>query len=168
MVSAAALLVGLGVGPRTGRYRTLTMLSGSMVPTYPVGSVLIDVPERPSDLRVGQVITFQVPTGDHRVESHRVFKVVSGGAYPVIQTKGDANPAPDPWTVQVQDTTVWRVRAVVPGLGRVIVGLRHPAVRKVLVLGIPALLAVLALTEIWRTPGVPARARHQGEAPARA
>ncbi|MDX6226597.1 MAG: hypothetical protein QOE64_2973, partial [Frankiales bacterium] len=40
----AAMLLGvlgflfLGVGPRTGTYRTVTMLTGSMRPTYPVGS----------------------------------------------------------------------------------------------------------------------------------
>ena len=153
MVVAAVLFVGLGIGPHTGRYRTLTMLSGSMTPAYPVGAVVIDVPESPTQLRVGQVISFQTPTGDHQVVSHRVVKVLSAGTHPVFQTKGDANPTSDPWTAQATDATIWRVRAVVPGLGWLILGLRHPLVRWMLVLGVPAVLGVLGLMEIWRSPG---------------
>ena len=167
-VLAAVLFVSLAIGPRTGWYRTLTLLSGSMRPAYSVGSVVIDVPERPSELRVGQVITYEIPVADHRVVSHRVVKVLSGGTHPTFQTKGDANPVPDPWTAQVTGPTVWRVRAVVPGLGWLILGLREPLVRRMLVLGVPAVLVVLGLVEIWREPGVKEGVRRHGEAHAQA
>ncbi|HLI56046.1 MAG TPA: signal peptidase I [Actinomycetota bacterium] len=155
LVAAVLVLAVLGIGPRTGRYRTLTVLSGSMAPGIPVGSLVIDTPERPDQIRVGQVLTYQIPVGDHRVETHRVIRVLHGGANPVFQTKGDANRTPDPWVAQVTSPTLWRVRAVVPDAGSAIIALRRPAVRAVLVWALPALLALLAVAAIWREPARP-------------
>lgn len=152
LVAAVAALVVLGIGPRTGRYRTLTVLSGSMTPGIPVGAVIVDTPERPDQLTVGQVITYQIPVGDHRVESHRVVKVLQGGSHPVFQTKGDANATADPWTAKVTGSTVWRLRAVVPYAGWVIIDLRRPVVHNVLIWVVPGLLALVWLAQIWRQP----------------
>lgn len=145
-------LVALGVGPRTGLYRTLTVLSGSMKPGIPVGSVVIDTPEKPPDIRVGQIVTYQIPVLDHHVVSHRVVKIVSGGPRPVFQTKGDANGAPDPWTAQTDGSGLWRVRAVVPWAGWAILALRKPVVQHVLVWVLPAILGLVWLLNIWRRP----------------
>lgn len=150
IVASVAVLLGLGVGPRTGRYRTLTVLTGSMQPTMPVGSVVIVVPERPSELRVGQVVTYRIPVEDHRVISHRVVRVVEGGDRPIFQTQGDANNAPDYWLAQVNGDTVWHVVGVVPGLGRMLHLLRQPAVHRVAVFVVPAALALLFLVDIWK------------------
>jgi signal peptidase len=149
---SSTLLLALGIGPRTGLYRTLTVLSGSMTPGIPVGAVVIDSPERPQDLRVGQVITYQIPVDDHRVVSHRVVKILAGGPTPVVQTKGDANASPDPWMAQLGGSVVWRVRATIPKLGLAIVALRTPAARRVFLLVIPVLLAAVWLGDIWRWP----------------
>jgi hypothetical protein len=67
-----------------------------------------------------------------------------------IQTKGDANPAPDPWTATLQGDTAYQVRAVLPKVGRVIEALRTPVVAQVLLYGAPALLAGWLLLSIWR------------------
>lgn len=149
VIAAAALLLALGIGPRTGRYRTLTVLSGSMAPGIPVGAVIVDTPERPDQIRVGQVISYQIPIADHRVESHRVIQVLPDGEHPAIRTKGDANRAPDPWTAVVTGSTVWRMRKVVPDAGWAILALRQPAVHHALVWGLPGVLAVLWLVDIW-------------------
>lgn len=150
IVASVAVLLALGVGPRTGRYRTLTVLTGSMQPTMPVGSVVVVVPERPSELRVGQVVTYGIPVEDHRVISHRVVRVVEGGDRPIFQTQGDANNAPDYWLAQVNGDTVWHVVGVVPGLGRALHLLRQRAVHRVAVLVVPAALALLFLVDIWK------------------
>jgi signal peptidase len=166
-VACFGLLVVVGIGPRTGRYGTLTVLSGSMRPTIPVGAVVAVTPERPSDLRVGQIVAYSIPAGDHHVISHRVIKIVHGGDRPVFQTKGDANSAPDPWLAQVKGGTVWQVRFAVPGLGWLIRWLRRPMVHVIGVLVFPALLALVWLVGIWRDDqAVPAHAGPAYAAPA--
>jgi signal peptidase len=143
------MLLGLAILPRLGLYRPVTVLSGSMRPTYSPGDMIIDVPEPVSAVRVGQIISYQVPTGIHQVESHRVIKILSGGAHPVVQTQGDANNWPDPWTAKLEGSTAWREVAVLPHLGSVVNALRGNTIRIAAVLVAPALLALLLLAEIW-------------------
>ena len=68
----------------------------------------------------------------------------------MFETKGDANDTADPWQVQATDTDVWRVRAVVPGLGFGIHWLRAPGVQVVGVFVLPALVALWWVVGIWR------------------
>jgi signal peptidase len=143
------MLIGLAVLPHLGLYRPVTVLSGSMRPTYSPGDMIVDVPEPVSAVRVGQIISYQVPTGIHQVESHRVVKILSGGTHPVVQTQGDANNWPDPWTAKLEGSTAWREVAVLPYLGSVVNALRGPTIGIAAVLLAPALLVALALAEIW-------------------
>src|SRR5881392_380829 len=123
---ALLALVGLGLLPRTGWYRPVTVLSGSMKPSFSPGDMVVVTPEPLGDVRVGQIISYRIPVGDHHVQSHRVVKVVRGGARPLVRTKGDANAAADPWTAELHGTTAWRVRAVLPKLGWVVFWFRSP------------------------------------------
>jgi signal peptidase I len=153
VTACGAFLVLIGIGPHVTHYQTLTVLSGSMRPGIPVGAIVVVTPESPRDLRVGQIITYQIPVDDHRVVSHRVVKVVEGAGTdsPVFQTKGDANDAPDPWMAKVTSSTVWQVRTSVPGLGRLVFWLRRPGVHTGAVRVVPAALAVLWMITIWRS-----------------
>jgi signal peptidase I len=107
---ALTLFLTLGVLPRLGLYRPVTVLSGSMRPTFSPGDMVIVTAEPVSAVRVGQVISYQVPTGIHQVETHRIVKILQGGAHPVIQTQGDANNWPDPWTAKLEGKTAWRIQ----------------------------------------------------------
>lgn len=156
-IGCIGFLVAVGIGPRTGRYATLTVLSGSMRPAIPEGAVVVVTPQRPSQIRVGQILTYAVPEGDRHIVSHRVVKVVRAGNRPVIQTQGDANNAPDPWLAEIDDDTVWRVRYAVPGAGVMINWLRQPVVRQFSVMVVPALLAIVWLVGIWRPAARPSR-----------
>ena len=164
VVLAVAVLAFFGLGPHTGLYRTETVLSGSMVPRFSPGDVVVVTPEPSTSLRVGQVITYNVPTGDHEPVSHRVVAILHGGPNPVIRTKGDANNAPDPWTARLAGPTVWRQRWVIPYAGWVIEWLRQPRAKYPLAIGLPLLLCLLWLREIWteddrdRTPEAPRHA----------
>ncbi len=149
---------GLAVGPHVFGYRTMTMLTGSMAPGINPGDVTVAVQEPTSALAVGQIISYQIPVDDHRVVSHRVVKVTRGpGGAVVVQTKGDHNPSADPWTAIITDPQVWTVRAVVPHLGTVIRTLRGPGLHIAFLYVGPALLTVLLLSEIWRSPKARAR-----------
>jgi signal peptidase I len=167
MVAAVAFLLAVGVGPRTGAYRTLTVLTGSMRPTIPPGALIVVTPSPAADVRVGQVITFQAPVEGKPVVTHRVIEVVEGGDRPVIRTQGDANEAADPWVARVEGGTVWEVRHVVPGVGRVVSELRAPAVHRALVLVVPLALAALWLVDIWRPRPLAAATPTEAAPPAR-
>jgi len=156
VLAAATAALGLGVLPRLGEYRTLTVLSSSMVPTFRPGDIVVVRPEPMRDLRVGQVIAYQVPVGARQVETHRVVKIVRGLGTdrPVIQTKGDANTGLDPWTAQLEGTTVWRLEAVIPKAGYAVNALRNRAFHIAALLVLPALLALLALRRLWASEPV--------------
>jgi signal peptidase I len=146
---ALILFLALGVLPRLGLYRPVTVLSGSMRPTFSPGDMVIDVPEPVSAVRVGQVISYQVPVGIHQVETHRIVHILQGGPHPTIQTQGDANNYHDPWTARLEGNTAWRMVAVIPHLGYVVNFLRGPALQKAAIFVAPALLALLMISEIW-------------------
>jgi signal peptidase len=151
MAAAVAAAVGLAVLPRLGLYRSLTVLSASMVPTFRPGDMVVVRPEPIRRLRVGDVITYQVPVGARQVETHRVVEIVSGRGtdHPVIRTKGDANTGVDPWLAQLNGPTVWRLTAVVPKAGYAINALRSPAFHLFSVILVPAALALVLLAWVW-------------------
>jgi signal peptidase len=148
-----ALLLFLGVGPHVLGYRTLTVLTGSMDPAYPAGSVVVVSQQPAAALHKGQVLVYEAPIDDHRVVTHRVTEVFGDGGSYVVQTKGDANGAPDPWRARIASPTVWTVRFGVPVLGSLIRLLRTPILHKVLVYGVPLLIALMWVGQIWRAPG---------------
>jgi signal peptidase len=149
LVLSLVALVVLALGPRTGRYQAMTVLTGSMRPTIPEGSIVLAVPTAAADVRSGDVITFHIPVDDRRVVTHRVVEVLEGGEQPVIRTRGDANDAPDPWTARMGPGPLWKVRAVVPSLGYGVNALRAPAIQRTCVLLLPLVLCVIWLREIW-------------------
>src|ERR1700742_1752116 len=105
-----------GVAPHFGLYETTTVLSGSMRPTFGPGDLLVLRPEPVSQVRVGQVITYAIPVGDHHIESHRVVWVRHRDGYTTVRTRGDANGADDPWSAVLRGQTAWREAAVVPSV----------------------------------------------------
>ena len=142
----------LAVGPHVLGYRTMTMLTGSMGPEIGAGDVTVVTPIAVSDVTEGMVITYHKPIEDRSLVTHRVVSVETGTDGSVqIRTKGDANPAIDPWAATLQGDTAYEVRAVIPELGHLIQALRTPVVNQVLLYGAPALLAGWLLLTIWRS-----------------
>lgn len=114
------------IGWRQG-YQLYAVRTGSMSPTYPTGSVVLDAPARGGTPRVGQVATFRTSEGP---VTHRVQQVTAAG----LKTKGDANRSADAWTVPLRN-----VRGVVVGglplAGYLLVFLQQPT-------GVPALMVL--------------------------
>lgn len=119
MVAFAALLVAVLV-PRLTGATPYVILTGSMRPHLPPGTLVVVRPAAASTIRVGDVITYQVRSGDPTVVTHRVIAQgvnTSTGAY-IFRTEGDANTAPDPgWVRPVQ--IKGRLWYAVPWLGYV-------------------------------------------------
>lgn len=152
-VAGAGTMLFLGLGPRTGAYRTLTVLSGSMRPMIEPGDVVVVRPVPTSELRVGDVVTFQAPTPDKVTVTHRIIEVVEPGASPVVRTQGDNNNTPDPWTAKLAAGTGWRFAGVVPVVGHAINVLSRPDVRQVVSRALPLALAIVwivSLIPAWR------------------
>ena len=92
LVALVVLLAVALVGVRLAGIRTFTVLSGSMEPTYHVGSLIYVKKVDPTTIRPGQVITFMLD--ENTVATHRVVEVVPDEDDPStlrFRTKGDAN-----------------------------------------------------------------------------
>jgi signal peptidase len=156
---------GLDLGQHFGGYRTYSILSGSMSPGMPVGSLVLSAPVPTSDLRVGDVLTFHPPNRGDVLITHRVWKIVPDSinlsdatSGPVLMTKGDANSEPDLWRVPVRGTAMKRV-AWVPFVGYVMQRLQDRAVRVSLVM-LPVLaFGFCLLVEVWRPRGARPRGK---------
>ncbi len=152
MLTAAALFLGLAVGPHVLGYRTLTMRTSSMAPVVEPGDVVVVKGEPVSAVQAGQLLTFEAPVPGRPVYTHRVVTVERDGGTTVVTTKGDANTAPDPWTAALDGDVAWHVVAVVPALGWVLGALHHPLVHVLGVWLLPGAICVEVLLRLWRRP----------------
>ena len=103
----AALLIFI---PAVAGATPLTVLTSSMEPHLPPGTLIVVRPTPVADIRVGSVVTYQIESGKPEVITHRVIEVrsESNGSTSFI-TKGDNNDEADPKPVipdQVKGT-VW-------------------------------------------------------------
>ena len=91
-----ALILVLVVVPRVTGSTPYTILTGSMVPQMPPGTIVVDRPEPFSSIRVGDVLTYQIASGEPAVVTHRVIAInVEADGSQTLTMKGDANPSPD-------------------------------------------------------------------------
>ena len=87
LAAAAVLLVPMLLG-----YKEMAVLSGSMEPTIPVGSLVYVKPVEATDLQVGDVCTYYLSDGETFV-THRVMSINPENQ--TLVTQGDANDSPD-------------------------------------------------------------------------
>lgn len=120
---ALVLVVGIGLAavivPRLAGATTLAVLTGSMEPAYPPGTLVVVRPTPPEEIRVGDVITFQLESGKPAVATHRVVEkgFRADGEHQFV-TQGDANPVPDAKPVREVQVR-GRLWYAIPHLGRV-------------------------------------------------
>lgn len=167
-VGALSLTLGLALGvfgvivvPSLFGGRSLTVMSGSMEPALGVGDVIINSRVSPSDVRVGDIVTFSDPEGTRKLITHRVrrLRIADGTAH--VVTKGDNTNTVERWDIPA-DGSLGRVEFRVPLLGFLVFWLHGPLGRIALIV-IPALLlAGFELWRIWR----PQRPGPLGDAPA--
>lgn len=96
LVGAVVLLAVLLIGVRLLGVQVYSVLSGSMEPKYPVGSLIYVKAVDPYELKSGDVITFML--NEDTVATHRIVEVVpdeSDSGVVRFRTKGDANEAED-------------------------------------------------------------------------
>jgi signal peptidase len=142
------------VGPRLLPYRTFTVLSGSMEPTIPTGSMIFDREVDASELAPGDVVTFHPPGHADKLVSHRVVRVEKTKAGRVLVTRGDANGVVDDWRIPAEGSGL-RYEFHVPYLGYVVGGLLTPMGRLIALTLAALWLGGLALWTIWRPRKAP-------------
>jgi signal peptidase len=150
LAAVAALLVSVAI--RTDRARVSRVLTGSMGTTIPAGSVVASRPADPGGLAAGDVVMFLPPapfdTGGTPVV-HRIVAVERDGADVLVRTKGDANAAEDPWTVNASKSTVHTIAWSSFTAGTV-ADVVARAGGSLLLAVVVALFASRALLAIWR------------------
>lgn len=86
-----------------------SVVSGSMEPTIPVGSIVYAKKIDQTDLKVDNIVTYwsvNPETKDKSIVTHRITKIIDEedsikGQIHELVTKGDANNAEDPYTTPV-------------------------------------------------------------------
>jgi signal peptidase len=107
LVVVVALVLARGV-PLTGR-STFVVSGPSMEPAIYQGSAIVVDPVDPGALRVGDVVSLRVGP-EQAIFTHRIVR---------LETKGDANEAPDPALVPAA-SVIGRVGLTISAIGYVI------------------------------------------------
>lgn len=120
-----------------------TVLSGSMEPSYHVGSLIYVRQIDPDELRVGDPVTYMIEGGT--VVTHRIVEVITDDNDPTslsFRTKGDNNDTPDGDPISANNV-IGKPVFTVPLIGYVAVFVQNPP-GSYFVIGILAALLILA------------------------
>lgn len=142
VVLVVVLAIAL-VGVRILGIKTYTVTSGSMEPTYRVGSLVYVKSTDPEELKVGDVISFML--NEDTVATHRIVEILPDEEDESIlrfRTKGDANDDPDGTPVHYKNV-IGKVVFSISGLGYFADFVQHPP-GMYIAIGIAAILLVLA------------------------
>lgn len=162
VLSAAVLVVTVGIAlativvPKLLGAAPYTVLTGSMRPTMAPGALAIVAPLDAADIRIGDVITYQLTPGEPEVVTHRVVGInaASDGGRTYV-TQGDANTSPDAEPV-IEAQIRGKVAYSVPLMGHVNSALNSKTRSNALVLGAGALIVY----GVWQI-GSEVRSKHQ-------
>ena len=149
LVAAVVLLAVALVGVRIVGLQPYVVLSGSMEPTYPVGSLIYVKSTDYKQLTVGDPITFLV--SEDTVATHRIIEVLPDKDDPnTIRyfTKGDANDEPDGSSVHYKNI-IGKPIFSIPYLGYVSNYIQTPPGKYVAISGCALLMLLVFLPDIF-------------------
>lgn len=119
ILAVSAVLVVAVLVPRLAGAMPYTVLTGSMQPQYPPGTLVVVKPVPTGDIRVGDVVTYQLVSGQPAVVTHRVVAMrTSIDGARTFTMQGDANDVPDEKAVRAVQVR-GRLWYAVPYLGYV-------------------------------------------------
>lgn len=96
LIAAIGILCVTILVPKIAGAQTYTVLTGSMRPNYPPGTLIVVTPRAADQITKGDVVTYQIRSGEPAVITHRVIDVTrtDRGELRFI-TQGDANNVAD-------------------------------------------------------------------------
>lgn len=137
VVAVAILLAGVRVVGIT----PYAVLSGSMEPAFPVGSMIYVKAVDPSEVQVGDAITFYL--AEDTIATHRVIEVTGEG----FHTKGDANDTPDAGTV-TPDRLIGKALFCIPKFGFLSSWVSQPPGLYIAGIGAVGILALMFIPDL--------------------
>ena len=149
LVTAVVILALALAGARFVGMQVFTVLSGSMEPTYHVGSLIYVKDVDPYELEAGDVITYMV--NETTVATHRVMGVVPDENDPTVirfRTKGDANDAEDGTLVHYKNVIGSPVFTI-PMLGYVANYIQNPPGTYIAISGGAILMLLVFLPDLF-------------------
>lgn len=121
LIAMLAVLAAILIIPRIFGYETLAVLSGSMEPEIPVGSIVFVKEAAQEEIKVGDIITYRL--SGNTLVTHRVAQIdAQTGDY---ITRGDANETPDSNPVSY-DSIVGVANLHLPLLGYLSIYMKTP------------------------------------------
>lgn len=146
LICCVVLLAILLAGVRFVGLTPYTVLSGSMEPEYPVGSLLYIQKIDPQTLQVNDPVTYRMPDG--AVVTHRIIEVLEDTPEGrCFRTKGDANDTTD--GILEPTRVVGKPVFVIPLLGYVSWFVQHPPGSYVAIAGCALLFILSMLTDTF-------------------
>lgn len=148
-VALVVLLAILLVGARLVGLQVFTVLSGSMEPTYHVGSLIYVKKVDPYTIDAGQPITFMLD--EDTIATHRVVGIVPDEEDPTVirfRTKGDANDAEDGSLVHYKNVVGTPIFSI-PRLGYVANYIQHPPGMYIAISGCAILVMLTFLPDLF-------------------
>lgn len=133
-------------------YRIYIVLSNSMEPEIPEGSMVLVRQTDPASLQVGDDITFHTEDDTHQVVTHRIVQILQdydGTGQPGFVTQGVARSTPDS-EVRPAASVLGRVSLSVPLLGYVLAFFQSNLFIILLLILIGVVSAVV-IRKIWRS-----------------
>jgi signal peptidase len=96
LLVVALALAAVGIPKATGSV-PLTILTSSMTPNLPPGTLIVVQPVDPGDLRIGDVATYQIRSGEPGVITHRILSIgTTTTGDRTFTFQGDNNRSADP------------------------------------------------------------------------
>lgn len=146
-----ALLITIIIGalvlllaPRLMGANLLVVVSQSMEPAIPMGSIVVSRPQvNPDQISIGDVITFSVADlgGEAVFVTHRVVEVIRNDAVVRYRTQGDGVNEPDMELV-APEQLIGRMWLSLPLVGYLVAFIRTP-IGYLTLIGLPALLFII-------------------------
>ena len=121
LVTVAVIFAVLLVGVRLFGIQVFSVVSGSMEPNIPVGSLIYVQKVDPAEVQPGDVITYVL--SNNMPSTHRVVRVDAENQH--FYTKGDANETEDGTPVHYNNV-IGIPQFAIPGLGYVSDFIQHP------------------------------------------
>ena len=144
MVALIVILAILLVGVRLVGLKPYAVLSGSMEPTFKVGSMIYVRSIDPQALEVGDPITFYL--NDTTVATHKIIEIIEDEKDPsarYFRTQGEANKDPDSEAVH-SSRLIGKPVFTIPYLGYFSVYIQQPPGKNIS-LGICAFLLIITI-----------------------
>jgi signal peptidase I len=143
------VMTGTDEAPDFLGYSVFNVLTGSMEPSIPAGSLIVTHRTEPAEIQVGDVITFysRDPALNGATNTHRVVGVERNGSDYVYRTRGDANAVDDDYPTRSTDLIGVVIFSSLL-LGKTVHLLSNPLIFFPLLI-VP--LVVLLLANLWST-----------------